>query len=676
MKLYKKQFNKKMSQLNLNNSVKDLVEKARGSGNLGNVSSLSGVAVSNNSKHEENLYSKNRDFSENRSNQDDETSSKEDDRSPIHMSSLSKSLSNSLKSNTPSNVAPTFLNPLSVNKSQFNSSQSQNNNLFGLSQQSISPINPLLEKSSGFASNSQSSFGTSGLFPSQPTQKSPENLSNSQSSFGTSGLFSSPQGVSHNSTLSNSQIPSFNASKSYEPFNSQHKTEVPNNSLSSKIEQLKSLSNMQKGSQSASDRLAEISPSNEKISKEKIGELRRISNASSKRFSSKKEPEEYDYSKTDAKTLIGEMKHSLEKTSSLSAPSLTSSGSLSVADRIKKLREQSSSVQSNNSSLSKNRANSPAKSVGYNMEHKMSHTEEQFSIPDVLSSEIDRSEKPKVTGKEDVLAPHMEVFKKYGITIDKIFNDKDSDIIYLDAYTKVGVNFIIEIANKKGVTLYLNDGHILEKHIGDEFDISKKILEEECEALGTCGLFSQSGDKLVIASKKDTSVHKTSYVITSLDSEKSLIESDKVVSLPVIKFEQLEQDESCVMETILLVDYRYHEYCKRAADEALIGLRRAILDFDMARASCIAYLDDNSVANQNFEYRHSVALRNLVYYSQRGDEESISKVAAGRKELFEDLQKTVSISRELSKSIEHASKLKSLVDEKILLLRGIGSKYV
>ena len=32
-------------------------------------------------------------------------------------------------------------------------------------------------------------------------------------------------------------------------------------------------------------------------------------------------------------------------------------------------------------------------------------------------------------------------------------------------------DILVKIANKKGVTLYLNDGHILEKHIGDEFDI-------------------------------------------------------------------------------------------------------------------------------------------------------------------------------------------------------------
>lgn len=695
-----------MSQSNLNNSVKELINKAKSSGSLGNSSSLSGVAVSNNQSQQfvplsqpSGLFPQNLLSAPLRS-----ANSGQREPSPIPMRSLSNSLStNSTQGSQPSSLAPSFQNPLASNQSQvnipglFSSSQNQNNSSqSALSQQSTQKLNPL-------TNYEQSVTNTNPLMAS----------SNSQSSFGISGLFPSSSMPSQNSTLSSSQVPIFNVNQRSKSPNKQYESfpisnsgglsqQLANQSLnqqnlpvSSKLDQLKSLASQQKENQSASARLSQIVSPDENTNKPpanssaaKIEELRRIASnsaTSALKSSMNKQEKQVEESKTNAGSLLSEMKNQLEPSSkqgsSFGSGTSSATGSLSVADKIKKLREQSSSIQSTSSSLSKNRANSPARSVGQNMEQSQrrpSRNEEQFIVPDVVSSELNNKEEPKVTGKEDVLAPHMAVFKKYGITIDKIFNDKDSDVIYLDAYTRIGVNFVIEIANRKGVTLYLNDGHVLEKHTGEEFDLSKKILQEECEALGTCGLFSQSGDKLVVASKKHgaASVHKTSYIVTTVDSEKSLIENGKVVSLPVVQFEQLEQDEACVQELMLLVDTRYHEYCKRAADETLMVLKRALVDLDSARSACAAYVDDNSIANQNFEYRHGIALKNFAYYASKNDEESIGKVAAGRKELFDDLQKTVAIGRELSKSIEHASKVKALVDEKLENLRRIGVKYI
>lgn len=693
-----------MSQSPLNNSVKSLVDRAKSSGLLGNSQSLEGVAVMNNSQPQPQQSSLPLGlFSNQHVNSATNTSVNETKQtSPIVMKSLSNSLSQNPSNGglfSQTNV-PSFQNPPASSQQQMGIPGlfpvgGQGLSQVPLSQQPTPKVNPLTNFGQPISnpnplmqpSNSQvSSFGTGTLFASMPKSNQPS-IQQSLPVFNGN--------PSSNPLTSTKNYQSFPISQSSSVMKETPSQGQVSQNVASKLNQLKTLASQQKENQSASAKLSELvspdknqavtSTTNQSQSS-KIEELRRIASNSASttmRSAFQKEDVKQD-SKTTSNSILSEMKTQLEPSSNVKSASLGSAslkGSLSVADKIKLLKEQSNSVQSNSSSLAKNRASSPPRSVSQSMENsnrRPSHTEEQFKIDDVVSSELHGEEKPKVTGKEDVLAPHMEVFKRYGITIDKIFNDKDSDVIYLDAYTRVGANFVVEISNRKGVTLYLNDGHILEKHTGEEFDLSKKILEEECAALGTCGLFSQSGDKLVVASKKhgSQSVHKTSYIVTTVDSEKSLIENGKVVSLPVVQFEQLEQEESFVQELMLLVDTRYHEYCKKAADEALLVLQRSLADLDSARALCAAYINDNATANGNFEFRHGVALKNFAFYGSKGDEESIAKVAAGRKELFDDLQRTVVIGRELAKSIVHASKVKAVADEKLTKLREIGIKYV
>ena len=329
-----------------------------------------------------------------------------------------------------------------------------------------------------------------------------------------------------------------------------------------------------------------------------------------------------------------------------------------ISNKIASLRAQSSAIQSKKSSKN------------------YSRKEESFVVNDTTELEVEQNVLPKITGVEDALEPHMKTLLKNCIVVTKIFSDNETGLVYLDCYSKIGTNFVVEIINKPGVSLYLNDGHVLEKHTGEEFDLSKKMIQAECDKLNECGLFSQQGDKVVIASKKEGSIHKTSYII-STECEKSILEDHHVVAVPVIKFEQLENEDPNAIESLmLLISMRHREYCEVAMRETYLMVEKSVTDLDNLKAYTFSFTNESKVANENFKFRLDIVDKNLNYYKSQGDDVNFALVSKARKELFDDMQSTIRLSREISKITNHASSTINAISEKLNKLRVIGSKYV
>ena len=305
-----------------------------------------------------------------------------------------------------------------------------------------------------------------------------------------------------------------------------------------------------------------------------------------------------------------------------------------------------------------------------------SRKEEAFSVDDVTALEVEQNVVPKVDGTESVLAPHMTTLLNHGIVVTKVFSDNETGLVYLDCYSKIGTNFVVEIENRPGVSLYLNDGHVLEKHTGEELELSKRIVQAECDKLGECGLFSQHGDKVVVASKKAGSLHKTSYIV-STEGEKSILEDHHVVAVPVIKFEQLENKDPVVIESLmLLISMRHKQYCEDAMRETVLMIERSLTDLDNLKTYAASFTSESKIANENFRFRLGIVDRNLLFHKSQGDDANFALAAQTRKELFDDLQSTIRLSREISKITTHAASTVSAVGEKLNKLRVICGKYV
>lgn len=353
----------------------------------------------------------------------------------------------------------------------------------------------------------------------------------------------------------------------------------------------------------------------------------------------------------------------------------TGSGSLSVKDKLNQLRSKTASL----STGSQNRASSPPKSISNSMSQlnsgKNSHVEEQFKIDNVVEMEVS-NDLPKVVDHEDPLAPHMKVFLKHGISVDKVLPDHDSNTFFVHAYTRGGASFVIEIKHRQGATLYLNDGTILEKHEGEEFSLSSKLLKNECEKLGTCGFFGQEGNKVVVSGHKEGKHEKRSFILSTAGVDRSFIEDHNIVALPIIEFEQLETDDNTVLHTLMYVEQQYSNYCFSAAEETYRLVGESKIHLRSLLTTLDTYEREYAVSYDNFMYWQKEKTKELLSKISRGDVEGSSRVAEERKTLYDDLKTTIECGRSVSKVAQHSGNSSHAVSEKLNSLRVAGSKYV
>jgi hypothetical protein len=528
------------------------------------------------------------------------------------------------------NATPALVTPVKP-------SQNTGSNLFG-SQNNATSVKPSQSMGSG-------SMGMNGLFGSQnnttsvPDTSVKPSQSMGSGSMGMNGLFGSQNNPPQVKPSQNMGSGSMGMNSL---FGSQNNSTQAQNSMNSKISSLRRLSQSQPASQS----LEEIEAS---------------------------QPVEVPSSTTSSLSVKDKLAQLRSKSPSNNTPSFASptnqSSNISIKDKLAQLRSKSSSL----SNVSQ-RASSPPKSVSSSMSQldniKSSHTEEQFKVDNVVNMETSNS-MPKVTDHEDPLASHMKVFLEYGITIDKVIPDHEDHTFFIHAFTRGGANFVVEVKQRNGATLYLNDGTILEKHEGKEFDLNSKLLNSECEKLGTCGFFAQEGNKVVV-SGKEGKPNKRSYILSTSSSDRSLTDDSNIVALPIIEFEQLEADVATVHAVLDYVERQYVNYCFSAAEETY----RVSLE---SREKLIAML--RIIDTHNLEY--AVSYDNFRFWEKKKTNEFLSQVtkegiissANERKVLFDDLKSTIECGRSLDKIMMHCSNNIHACEERLNSLRIAGSKY-
>lgn len=403
--------------------------------------------------------------------------------------------------------------------------------------------------------------------------------------------------------------------------------------------------------------------------------------------------------------------------STLSSPPKTvgspsiGSGGLSIKDRLNQI-----SI-ANKQAVGSSRANSPPKTVGslrspvvastptsgstsrvgsmasprslstksaptHMSGSKMVHHEEQFTAD--LNS-ID-TVKPVEVSHEDPLAPHKVIFTKYGITFDKIFPEHDEHTSFVHCYTREGDKFVVEIKHTSGTTIYLSSGMVLERHVGEELDISSTLLKKECTINGTCGFFGQEGNKAIVG-HHDASMKMRSYIVSSLETERSFLESHGIIALPLIQFEQLEyvdpvdangnpiKSAKSVENILLYVASQYKEYAFKAAAETRQILQKAIDDLDTARSILTTYKNEYGYGYDRLKLTEEFVSRNLSIAKGSNNEPAFEENATYRVNLFRDLSTAIHGARELSKVVEFSSHKGDMYTEKLYELRRTCAKY-
>lgn len=426
----------------------------------------------------------------------------------------------------------------------------------------------------------------------------------------------------------------------------------PSSSLSIK-ERLSAISEARRSASSPTSASRGASPSNSPSNSPSIKE--RMAAISASRPSSHTSPSLATHHTSAASTsasIDSEVKNIVDPSSSSSPP--VSSPTMSIKDKLRKIAS------------SKSPSTFSSKSTG-----SPSHQEEEFTAN---VNSIDQV-KPVEVKHEDPLKTHKDVFSTYGITYDKVIPDHENHTSFVHCYTRVGSKFIVEIKHHTGTTLYLNSGIVLEKHVGEELDISSDFLKKECKANGTCGFFGQEGNKAIV-SHHDASVHKRSYIVSSMETERSFIEDHSFIALPLVQFEQLEQDKDSVMATLLYVDKKYRDYAFSAAFDTNETLRKAIADFDKSRSVIGTYATEYAITYENFEAGETKATSNIITAKEYNDETAFQSNASFRRGLFEDLSASVHDTRELTKVIEFAAGKTENYVSKLNDLRVHGAKYV
>ena len=337
------------------------------------------------------------------------------------------------------------------------------------------------------------------------------------------------------------------------------------------------------------------------------------------------------------------------------------SDKLDVYKKASKLRESNSQsrafqeVDSLQSSMSRVRANSPS----------AMHRQSSIHVRDIVGLETGTESAEEDIVFEDPLKRHKELLQNLGLTFVKLFNDRGNETVYMHCLSKRGSQLVVEERIRSGTSLYLNDGHVIEEHEGEELNLSKKILENDIKELGSHGLFSHEGDEIVVSKKQDGLLHKTQYLVSSLESERSILESNGVISLPVIQFQDLESpDKDYVKELLNKADYKFVIYNKRAMNDSISRLVRSnnmTLELNSVETR---FRNNATTAAENFNVCLLTLDTNCRYYTTNGDMKMVEECEKTRKEMFDNIRDFVVECHRVEKMIEHATSVKTIISNK------------
>jgi len=440
--------------------------------------------------------------------------------------------------------------------------------------------------------------------------------------------------------------------------------------LAQKIANFKSQSASQSVPQSSSASLSSVASKSSSSGSAKLDELRSASSSGSTTIATKlQQMKEAVASKRATGSIIGGSPTPLNNSTPLPTGSASSSNESvlpSASDRS--LRYSSPST--------KNRASSPtlnliaslrnSKSSGLGSQRASLRQEEQFSIPSPIKEATSMSTLPNVTGHEDPIRRHLTVLEKHFLTVDKKYHDRDSGIVYLDVYTKFGTELIIQITLEPGTTVFLADGHVFQKHEGDELILPHEVIDAECSKLGTCGMFFKKDAGAVVAHNREGVVHKTGYIL-SVSSEKSIKPDDSVVAIPVIPFEQLELEDPIAIDAVFrraVQDARdYYTVAENNAYAMLNSSHDALGKFNNAYENfLVEYAQIIKKINSGLPYIETSIQK---YELKTPDVEKFAKLSALRKELFLVKQKLITKAEELSMMVSHASKAADVITKRL-----------
>lgn len=276
---------------------------------------------------------------------------------------------------------------------------------------------------------------------------------------------------------------------------------------------------------------------------------------------------------------------------------------------------------------------------------------------------------------EDPIASQKQIFEKYGITFDKILPDHENHMSIFLCYTKAGARMAVQVKHSVGSTIYLDSGITLEQHRGEELTIGSSLLKDECERNDTCGFFGQEGNKAVIKSVEPHHEKKT-YIISSMESERSFLEDHCIIAVPLIHFEQLEQEETKVYDTLLYVESKYKDYAFKAAYETNEILRKAIEDLDNSRKIIVSYAEEYAALYSAFVSKEKEAVMGIIAAKSSGNSEAVVSNSNYRRKLFNDLTAVVHDTRALSKIVDHSAQKSKGYTEKLYDMRNRGSGYM
>lgn len=722
-----------------NTSVKNLLNAATQSGLTSNGNSISGVATRNEESHSQNMYKTPQSSFKNYSETPSAPTKNKDSMRRSLFSNDTKSSSTSHSMMPPSQSARLFPSTPTNNifsKDSMTAPSSKNTNLFS-SKMSVPNNTPISTKNNDRfnqmvgltspnnsgkmasfldASDDESEDDRMKTYYSESSGVSPRGERKSHSTSPT--MFTEPVKSNHNSSTGTSMRSSLTSNQSSkrdendsydkkfmmrrnetmysQPIKNSHasttSTNSANLSIKDRIQSLrdqsgKSQTNTEKSSMSIDDRIQLLRDENKRRKSETS--VASLHSPERKIFKSDASPQRNSYNDSKMFSKVSTQ----DKIKSMSRPvSPERNSQMSTQDKISALRKSSMSRTASPERNSYKESMTSKMSNGMTTQEKIAklresslkrnsamssskHDEERFSIDDVSKLEIDPKTIPKVVAKENRIKPHAAILTKYGIVTDKVFNDTTSNIVYMNAFTSSGLNFVIEISNKEGTALFLDDGHVLEVHTGEELDMGSKVIDSECEKLGTCGLFHKSGNKVTVSNRRNGGMHKTSYVINSLESEKSMLEQDGIVAVPIVKFENLEAGEAVVNQILAELEITCTNYYRLAFAESRAMLNTSALDMFALQKIVSDYITDCNVAENNFQYKESIAMANLKLYNTLGNVEAFHEVAAARKDMLEAMKKCIVNNRELSHLVEKLSESKNAVIGKLDKLRTLASPY-
>lgn len=275
------------------------------------------------------------------------------------------------------------------------------------------------------------------------------------------------------------------------------------------------------------------------------------------------------------------------------------------------------------------------------------------------------SQEMKVTKKYGVKI--TKVLEKHGMTIVNTFSDKQNHVLYLDVVTKFGSELVIEIKQHDNSALYTSDGHIIEKHNAVEDHLSDKYINQQCSKLNTCGMFFKKDGGIHIAHNRDGELNRTSYIISNLETKEMKV-ADSVVALPVVPFEDLENEDTTAVDAAVRNAINDERHIFKTAEEhsydELEQSYQNMIKFQKSYAAFVeTYRESILKINNALPLIEEIIIRSEF---EEKDDVKFAEYATKRKEMLNLKKAMINKANDLSKIVARASEASETIDNKLI----------